>query len=49
MGFNGLNITHPCKQAVIPHLDELSDNARALEAVNTVILRDGKKIGENTD
>jgi shikimate dehydrogenase len=49
MGFDGLNITHPCKQAVIPHLDELSDNARALGAVNTVILRDGKMIGENTD
>ena len=49
MGFNGLNITHPCKQAVIPYLDELSENARALGAVNTVILRDGKKIGENTD
>src|SRR6478735_5892373 len=49
MGFDGLNITHPCKQAVIPHLDELSENARALGAVNTVILRDGRKIGENTD
>ena len=36
MGFNGLNITHPCKQAIIPHLDELSENARALGAVNTV-------------
>ncbi len=49
MGFDGLNITHPCKQAIIPHLDELSDNARALGAVNTVLLRDGKRIGENTD
>ena len=49
MGFDGLNITHPCKQAVIPHLDELSDNARALGAVNTVILKDGRRIGENTD
>src|SRR4051794_30878271 len=49
MGFDGLNITHPCKQAVIPYLDELSENARALGAVNTVILRDGRKIGENTD
>jgi shikimate dehydrogenase len=49
MGFDGLNITHPCKQAVIPHLDELSENARALGAVNTVILRDGRKLGENTD
>src|SRR5437660_10123639 len=35
-GFNGLNITHPCKQAVIPFLDALSDDARALGAVNTV-------------
>lgn len=49
MGFSGLNITHPCKQAVIPHLNELSDDARALGAVNTVLFRDGKRIGHNTD
>ena len=49
LGFNGLNITHPCKQAVIPLLTELSDDARALGAVNTVVLRDGKRIGYNTD
>jgi shikimate dehydrogenase len=49
MGFAGLNITHPCKQAVIPLLDELSPDARALGAVNTVILRDGRRRGENTD
>jgi shikimate dehydrogenase len=49
MGFNGLNITHPCKQAVIPLLTDLSDDARALGAVNTVVLRDGKRIGHNTD
>ncbi len=30
MGFAGLNITHPCKQSVIPLLDDLSDDARAL-------------------
>ncbi|GJE59578.1 shikimate dehydrogenase [Methylobacterium trifolii] len=48
-GFDGLNITHPCKQAVIPHLDELSDDARSLGAVNTVVFRDGKRIGHNTD
>jgi shikimate dehydrogenase len=48
-GFTGLNITHPCKQAVIPLLDELSDDARALGAVNTVVLRDGRRIGHNTD
>lgn len=49
MGFAGLNITYPCKQAVIPLLDELSDEARAMGAVNTVVLRDGRAIGHNTD
>lgn len=49
MGFDGLNITHPCKQAVIPHLTELSGDAKALGAVNTVLLRDGRRIGHNTD
>jgi shikimate dehydrogenase len=48
-GFAGVNVTHPCKQAVIPLLDELSDGARALGAVNTVVLKDGKRIGHNTD
>jgi shikimate dehydrogenase len=48
-GFNGLNITFPCKQAVIPLLHELSDDAAALGAVNTVVLRDGRRIGHNTD
>ena len=49
MGFTGLNITYPCKQAVIPLLHELSDDARALQAVNTVVLRDGRWVGYNTD
>jgi shikimate dehydrogenase len=49
MGFAGLNITYPCKQAIIPLLDELSDDARALNAVNTVVIRDGRLIGHNTD
>ncbi|HEX7386505.1 MAG TPA: shikimate dehydrogenase [Castellaniella sp.] len=48
-GFDGLNITHPCKQAVIPHLHELSDEARTIGAVNTVVLRGGRRIGHNTD
>ncbi len=48
-GFDGLNITHPCKQAVLPLLDELSDEAREIGAVNTVVLRDGRRIGHNTD
>jgi quinate/shikimate dehydrogenase (NAD+) len=49
MGFAGLNITYPCKQAIIPLLDELAPDARALNAVNTVVIRDGKLIGHNTD
>jgi shikimate dehydrogenase len=49
MGFDGLNITHPCKQAVIPLLTELSDDARAIGAVNTVLLKNGRRIGHNTD
>jgi shikimate dehydrogenase len=49
-GFTGLNITHPCKQAVIPLLDELSPDARALGAVNTVIFEPGgRSVGHNTD
>ena len=48
-GFNGLAITHPCKQAVIPYLTALSNDAQALGAVNTIILSDGKRIGHNTD
>lgn len=49
MGFAGLNITYPCKQAVIPHLDALSDEAQAMGAVNTVVFQNGRLIGHNTD
>ncbi len=49
LGFAGLNITHPCKQSVIAHLTDLSDDARALGAVNTVVLRGGRRYGHNTD
>jgi shikimate dehydrogenase len=49
MGFAGLNITYPCKQAVIPLLDELSPEARAMGAVNTVVIRAGRLVGHNTD
>jgi shikimate dehydrogenase len=49
MGFAGLNITYPCKQTVIPLLDDLSEEARAIGAVNTVV-RDGNRfVGHNTD
>jgi shikimate dehydrogenase len=49
LGFAGLNITYPCKQAVVPLLHDLSPDAQALGAVNTVVLRDGRRIGHNTD
>ena len=49
MGFAGLNITHPCKQAVIPLLHELSEDARAIGAVNTVQFKAGRRKGFNTD
>ncbi len=48
-GYRGLNITHPCKQVVLDHLDELSADAAALAAVNTVVFEDGRAIGHNTD
>jgi shikimate dehydrogenase len=48
-GVDGLNITHPCKQAVLPLLTELSQDARAIGAVNTVVFRKGKRKGFNTD
>ncbi|MDT7742165.1 MAG: shikimate dehydrogenase [Actinomycetota bacterium] len=48
-GFSGLNVTHPCKQLVIPHLDALSPDADALHAVNTVVFEGGRSIGHNTD
>jgi shikimate dehydrogenase len=49
IGFAGLNITFPCKQAVIPLLDALSDEARAIGAVNTVVREGDRLVGYNTD
>jgi shikimate dehydrogenase len=48
-GFTGLNVTHPCKRAVVDHLDELSPEAGAVAAVNTVVFADGRAAGHNTD
>jgi len=48
-GFSGFNVTYPFKQMVIPLLDELSDSAGIVGAVNTVAIRDGRLIGHNTD
>ena len=47
--FAGINVTIPYKERVIPYLDQLSDTARAIGAVNTVVNRDGKLYGDNTD
>lgn len=48
-GLAGVNVTHPCKQSVMPLLDELSDDAAALGAVNTVVFANGRRSGHNTD
>lgn len=48
-GYNGLVITHPCKQAIIPLLKEISDTAKILQAVNTIVFRDDGIYGYNTD
>ena len=49
IGFAGVNVTYPCKQVVIPLLDEVSQEAKAIGAVNTVVCREGRLIGHNTD
>jgi shikimate dehydrogenase len=48
-GFAGVNVTYPFKQDVIPLLHSLSEDAERLGAVNTVIFRDGRRVGHNTD
>ncbi|UVC08862.1 shikimate dehydrogenase [Rhizobium sp. TH2] len=48
-GVAGLNITHPCKQAAIAHVDELSDDAAVLQSINTITFKNGKRQGHNTD
>lgn len=49
LGFAGVNVTFPYKEAVVPLLDELAPGAAAMAAVNTVVVRDGRLIGHNTD
>ena len=49
MRFAGLNITFPCKQSVIPLLDSLSEEAKAIGAVNTVVREADRLVGYNTD
>ena len=49
MGWAGFNCSVPHKVAVIKHLDALGTSAEIMQAVNTVVVRDGKLVGENTD
>ncbi|WP_456619559.1 MULTISPECIES: shikimate dehydrogenase [unclassified Bradyrhizobium] len=49
LGFAGVNVTYPYKEAVVPLLDELAPGAAAMGAVNTVAVRDGRLTGHNTD
>lgn len=48
-GFAGLNVTHPCKQSAISFVDDLSEEASVLGAINTIVFRDGRRFGHNTD
>lgn len=48
-GLAGVNVTHPFKQQVVGLLDDLSPQARDIGAVNTVVFRDGRRFGDNTD
>jgi shikimate dehydrogenase len=49
LGLHGLNITHPCKQLVVPELDALGPEASALQAVNTIVFDGARMVGHNTD
>lgn len=49
LGFAGANVTVPHKQAIMPHLDEVTLEARTIGAVNTIVLREGRLVGYNTD
>jgi shikimate dehydrogenase len=49
LGLGGLNVTVPHKEKIIPYLDELSEEARLIGAVNTIEVRQGRLVGHNTD
>lgn len=49
MGFLGFNVTAPLKKAIVPYMDELSEVARLCDAVNTVVIQDGRFKGDNAD
>lgn len=49
LGYDAVNVTHPCKQSVLTHLDRIDPVAAALGAVNTVLFTPGGRVGYNTD
>jgi shikimate dehydrogenase len=49
LGFDGLNITHPVKQVMLPLVDRLTPEVEAIGALNTVLIEDGGTVGHNTD
>jgi shikimate dehydrogenase len=49
LGFAGVNVTFPYKETIVDLLDELSPGAAAIKAVNTVVVRDHRLVGYNTD
>jgi shikimate dehydrogenase len=49
LGFDGLNVTHPLKQAMVPLVDRVTPEVSAIGALNTVLVRDGGTFGHNTD
>lgn len=49
LGFDGLNVTHPLKQAMVSLVDRVTDDVAAIGALNTVLISDGVTVGHNTD
>ena len=49
LGFAGVNVTFPYKEAVVPLLDELASTAATMAAVNTIVVKNNRLIGHNTD
>ena len=49
LGFRGVNVTVPHKEAVLSHLDSLAPEAAKVQAVNTIVVEEGRLIGHNTD
>lgn len=49
LGFLGYNVTAPYKNAIVPHLHEVSQVAEIMGAVNTVVIQDGRSLGDNAD